>query len=241
MSERGAGLRRNITGGLHHAMPRPAPAASRVYNDVAVGIRQWPRSTQRRAASVAVTSTSTSTTATASSDLLRRPRATISLHEHRSAARLPALLALGTGDVGGDRRRAARSTWRCRPAPPTPAGCARSTRSCRRCCGSSPRRPGHPARLRLPHRGPARPPDAHRRRPAGVLPRPARPGPRGRRRAVGGVTGGGGYALVDVVPRAWTHLLAIVGGRPARPRHRDPGGVARVRRTRRWDAARRTG
>ncbi|WP_307816506.1 acetoin utilization protein AcuC [Nocardioides limicola] len=26
------------------------------------------------------------------------------------------------------------------------------------------------------------------------------------------VTGGGGYALVDVVPRAWTHLLAIVGG-----------------------------
>ncbi|WP_395693266.1 acetoin utilization protein AcuC [Nocardioides sp.] len=27
-------------------------------------------------------------------------------------------------------------------------------------------------------------------------------------------TGGGGYALVEVVPRAWTHLLAIVGGRP---------------------------
>jgi acetoin utilization protein AcuC len=26
------------------------------------------------------------------------------------------------------------------------------------------------------------------------------------------VTGGGGYALVEVVPRAWTHLLAIVGG-----------------------------
>ncbi|MEZ5096209.1 MAG: acetoin utilization protein AcuC [Nocardioides sp.] len=30
-------------------------------------------------------------------------------------------------------------------------------------------------------------------------------------------TGGGGYALVDVVPRAWTHLLAIVGGRPLDP------------------------
>ena len=28
-------------------------------------------------------------------------------------------------------------------------------------------------------------------------------------------TGGGGYAVVDVVPRAWTHLLAIVGGRAA--------------------------
>jgi acetoin utilization protein AcuC len=28
------------------------------------------------------------------------------------------------------------------------------------------------------------------------------------------VTGGGGYAVVDVVPRAWTHLLAIVAGAP---------------------------
>jgi acetoin utilization protein AcuC len=27
-------------------------------------------------------------------------------------------------------------------------------------------------------------------------------------------TGGGGYALVDVVPRAWTHLLAVVSGAP---------------------------
>ncbi len=31
------------------------------------------------------------------------------------------------------------------------------------------------------------------------------------------VTGGGGYALVEVVPRAWTHLLAIVGGHPLDP------------------------
>jgi acetoin utilization protein AcuC len=31
------------------------------------------------------------------------------------------------------------------------------------------------------------------------------------------VTGGGGYAVVDVVPRAWTHLLAIVGGHPVDP------------------------
>jgi acetoin utilization protein AcuC len=27
-------------------------------------------------------------------------------------------------------------------------------------------------------------------------------------------TGGGGYAVVEVVPRSWTHLLAIVGGTP---------------------------
>jgi acetoin utilization protein AcuC len=31
------------------------------------------------------------------------------------------------------------------------------------------------------------------------------------------VTGGGGYAITDVVPRAWTHLLAIVGGTPLDP------------------------
>ena len=30
-------------------------------------------------------------------------------------------------------------------------------------------------------------------------------------------TGGGGYALVDVVPRAWTHLLAIVADAPIDP------------------------
>jgi acetoin utilization protein AcuC len=31
------------------------------------------------------------------------------------------------------------------------------------------------------------------------------------------VTGGGGYAIVDVVPRSWAHLLAIVGGEPLDP------------------------
>jgi acetoin utilization protein AcuC len=30
-------------------------------------------------------------------------------------------------------------------------------------------------------------------------------------------TGGGGYSVVDVVPRTWTHLLAIVGGKPLAP------------------------
>ena len=30
-------------------------------------------------------------------------------------------------------------------------------------------------------------------------------------------TGGGGYALLDVVPRAWTHLLGIVSGEPVDP------------------------
>jgi acetoin utilization protein AcuC len=30
-------------------------------------------------------------------------------------------------------------------------------------------------------------------------------------------TGGGGYALVEVVPRAWTHLLAVATGEPLDP------------------------
>jgi len=30
-------------------------------------------------------------------------------------------------------------------------------------------------------------------------------------------TGGGGYSVADVVPRAWTHLLAVVAGRPLDP------------------------
>ena len=44
---------------------------------------------------------------------------------------------------------------------------------------------GHPARLRLARRGPAGAPDAQRRRPAGGVPRPPRPRPRGRRRPLG--------------------------------------------------------
>jgi len=30
-------------------------------------------------------------------------------------------------------------------------------------------------------------------------------------------TGGGGYAVLDVVPRTWTHLIAVLGGRPLDP------------------------
>jgi acetoin utilization protein AcuC len=37
-------------------------------------------------------------------------------------------------------------------------------------------------------------------------------------------TGGGGYAIVDVVPRAWAHLLSIVGGTPLDPHTETPGG-----------------
>jgi acetoin utilization protein AcuC len=35
-------------------------------------------------------------------------------------------------------------------------------------------------------------------------------------------TGGGGYAVTDVVPRTWSHLLAIVAGRPIDPERPTP-------------------
>ena len=41
-------------------------------------------------------------------------------------------------------------------------------------------------------------------------------------------TGGGGYALVEVVPRAWTHLLSVVGGHPLDVATPTPDGVARA-------------
>lgn len=41
-------------------------------------------------------------------------------------------------------------------------------------------------------------------------------------------TGGGGYAVIDVVPRAWTHLLAIVAGRPIDPETEVPASWRRL-------------
>jgi acetoin utilization protein AcuC len=38
------------------------------------------------------------------------------------------------------------------------------------------------------------------------------------------ITGGGGYAVRDVVPRIWTHLLAIVSGAPIDPETATPPG-----------------
>jgi acetoin utilization protein AcuC len=41
-------------------------------------------------------------------------------------------------------------------------------------------------------------------------------------------TGGGGYALVEVVPRAWTHLLAVATGDPLDPAAATPPGWRRL-------------
>jgi acetoin utilization protein AcuC len=47
------------------------------------------------------------------------------------------------------------------------------------------------------------------------------------------VTGGGGYALVEAVPRAWTHLLAIATGDPIDPATETPQAWRELARTRR--------
>jgi acetoin utilization protein AcuC len=46
-------------------------------------------------------------------------------------------------------------------------------------------------------------------------------------------TGGGGYALVEVVPRAWTHLLAVVTGQPLDPATLTPVAWRRLAAARR--------
>jgi acetoin utilization protein AcuC len=38
------------------------------------------------------------------------------------------------------------------------------------------------------------------------------------------LTGGGGYELVQVVPRTWTHLLAVAAGHPLDPELETPAG-----------------
>jgi acetoin utilization protein AcuC len=48
-------------------------------------------------------------------------------------------------------------------------------------------------------------------------------------------TGGGGYALVEAVPRAWTHLLAVATGKPLRSDLRTPESWQDLARSRRPD------
>ena len=48
-------------------------------------------------------------------------------------------------------------------------------------------------------------------------------------------TGGGGYALVEVVPRAWTHLLAVATGEPVDPATLTPPAWRSLAKARRPD------
>ena len=124
----------NLAGGLHHAMPARASGFC-VYNDVAVAIGQLLADGAQKVAYVDLDAHHGDGVEAA---FYRDPRVlTISLHESGYTA-FP-----GTGFAASPataRRRAPRSTSRCRRAPGTRAGCARSTPSCRLSCGPSSRR-----------------------------------------------------------------------------------------------------
>lgn len=53
-------------------------------------------------------------------------------------------------------------------------------------------------------------------------------------------TGGGGYALVQVVPRTWTHLLAVAAGAPVPPDTAVPAGWRELARSLAGETAPRT-
>ena len=122
----------NFCGGLHHAM-RDRASGFCVYNDVAAAIAAAARRRRREGR------------------LRRRRRAPRRRHAGAVLGRPAGADRLGARDRPGavprhrvrrrDRRsaarRAPRSTWPCRPAPATAAGCARSTPWCPRWCGPS--------------------------------------------------------------------------------------------------------
>ena len=199
----------NIAGGLHHAMPDRASGFC-VYNDVAVAIRWLLANGAKKVAYVDVD--------VHHGDGVERifyddPRVLTDLPARdRSDAvprhRLPGRLRRAR------RRWARRSTWRCRPAPPTP-GWLRAFHAV------------VPPLLRefapdvlVTQQGC----DSHRDDPLAHLALSV-DGQRASYLALHDLAhevadgrwvafGGGGYAIVDVVPRAWTHLLAVVSGTP---------------------------
>ena len=206
----------NIAGGLHHAMPDRASGFC-VYNDVAVAIRWLLAQGAKRVAYVDVD--------VHHGDGVEQvfwddPRVlTISLHETGQ------MLFPGTGfahDLGGAGRGGQRGQRRAAARHRRRGLAARVPRR-RPAAGAGvrARRAGHPARLRLAHERPAGAPDAQRRRPAGGVPGAARPRARGHRRQVGGHRRRW-LRVVEVVPRAWTHLLGVVSGHAGRPRGGDP-------------------
>ena len=156
----------NISGGLHHAMPDRTSGFC-VYNDVAVAIR-WLLDEGLRTGRLRRRRRPPRRRRTG--DLLRRPAgddhqpardAGVPVPRHRLPARDR---RAGRRGDRGQRRPPVR-------APPTPAGCAPSTRWCRRCCAALPAHgAGHPARLRLPPARSAGRPRALSGRPARLVP-----------------------------------------------------------------------
>lgn len=207
----------NITGGLHHAMPDRASGFC-VYNDVAVGIRWLLDQGAERVAYVDVD--------VHHGDGVEKvfyddPRVlTVSLHESGR------FLFPGTGECGDSGGPDARGTAVNVPLPPGTgdAGWLRAFHA----VVPPLLREFAPDVLVTQHGC-----DSHADDPLADLVLSV-DGQRATYLALhdlahevaGGrwvVTGGGGYALVQVVPRAWSHLLAVVAGRPLEPDTTTPG------------------
>jgi acetoin utilization protein AcuC len=201
----------NIAGGHHHAM-RAAASGFCVYNDLAVAIKRLLAAGAERVAYVDLDVHHGDGVQDAFYD---DPRVlTISLHEH------PATLFPGTG-LPGDTGRGAGEGYAVNVALPAGTGDAGWLRALD-AVALPLLRAFKPTVLVSQHGC-----DSHRLDPLAHLELSVD----GQRRAqlmlhelahelCGGrwvATGGGGYALVQVVPRTWTHLLAVGAGAPLDP------------------------
>jgi len=206
----------NISGGLHHAMPR-ATSGFCVYNDIAVAIRWLLEAGCERVAYVDVDVHHGDGVQAIFYD---EPRVmTVSLHE------TPACLFPGTGfpdEIGGP---GAEGTAVNVALPPgtTDAGWLRAFHA----IVPDVLRAFKPTVLVTQHGC-----DSHEHDPLADLDL-SLDGQRASYLALADLadeicggrwvsTGGGGYALLHVVPRAWTHLLAIVSGEPIDPQTPTP-------------------
>ena len=206
----------NVAGGLHHAM-RGSASGFCVYNDPAIaiswllgqgaragGLRRSRRAPWRRRAG----------------GLLRR-----SPGADDQPARAPGHAVPRDGAADRDRpgRRARHGGQRRAAGRDRRRGLAARAGRGRAAAGARvpARRAGQPARLRQSPAGSAGAPRAQPRRAAqraGVLHELAHETAGGRWL----LTGGGGYELVQVVPRCWTHLLAEAAGGPIDPQAQTP-------------------
>ena len=202
----------SIAGGLHHAM-RDRAAGFCVYNDTAVAISWLLDNGFDR---IAYLDTDVHHGDGVQDAFYDDPRVlTISMHQN------PLTLFPGTGfadETGGRRRRRARrSTSRCRPTPTTVPGSGPSTPSFPRCCRRSGRSCSSASAASTPTTRTRSPSlslsvDGHRQiyRTVREL----------AEQYAGGnwlACGGGGYQLLRVVPRSWTHLIATMLDREVDP------------------------